>query len=350
MKTWRRILVAATAVGVSLGASVPSSWSQDSTPQSDPPAGRESPEAAGTGVVQSWALAPAGSTDPSEAGNRPNLAYELAPGADLEDAVTLYNFSNVPLTFRVYATDAVNNEDGQFDLIPGDQEPEDVGTWITLPQDNITVPAGAQATMPISVKVPADAAPGDHVGAILASNEAAGTGPDGKTVTLDRRTGSRVYIRVSGDLHPELAIEDIDTSYTPSLNPLGGTAKVTYRIHNRGNVRLAGAHSVSIAGPFGLSEQRVPAKDLPELLPGESVTLRASFDGVPAAAVAVTMIRLEPSGNVGRDDLSAVSGRALTLAPPVTVIMLGLATWLALRARRAYRRHRRHAAVEVGLT
>jgi len=332
MRTRKRLVVAVAAAAVALGASAPSSWSQDPAPRD---------ETRGPEVVHSWALAPAGSTDPGEAGNRPNLSYEVDPGAELTDAVTLYNFSNVQLTFRVYATDAVNNDQGEFDLLPGEEEPKDVGTWITLPQDNITVPAGSQATMPITVKVPADARPGDHAGAILASSEATGAGPEGRIVTVDRRTGSRVYVRIAGDLDPDLAIENVDTTYTPALNPLGGSAEVTYRIQNRGNVRLSGSHSVSIAGPFGVAEKRIPAEDVPELLPGEGVTLRTTFDDVPATAVAFTTVRLEPSGgNVGGEELSTVTRRATTVAPPITVIVLAVAFVFVLRARRAYRRHR----------
>lgn len=345
MSILRRILVAATAVAVALGASTPSSWGQDPAPtgQTSNTGGDADTSSSADGVVQSWALAPAGSTDPSEAGNRPNLSYEVEPGAELTDAITLYNFSNTPLTFRIYATDAINNDDGQFDLIPGDEEPTDVGTWIELPQDNITVAAGSQATMPITVKVPSDASPGDHVGAILASNESLGTQPDGKVVMLDRRTGSRVYIRITGALNPDLSIENVDTKYTPALNPLGGSAVVTYRLQNRGNVRLSGAHSVSISGPFGVAKKRIPAEDLAEILPGEGVTLRASFDGLPATVLAFTTVRLDPNGTTEDGvELTTVTRSAITLAPPLTVILVAMAIWLALRARRAYRGHREH--------
>ncbi|MDP1818336.1 MAG: DUF916 domain-containing protein [Acidimicrobiales bacterium] len=324
----RRLLAATTTLLLALGASAPTAWSQEQP-------------AAGTEEVHSWALAPAGSTDPGEAGNRPNLSYELEPGAEVSDAVTLFNYSNIQLTFAVYPTDAFNNEDGQFDLLATGEEPEDLGSWITLPQGNVTVPPQSQATMPISVRVPATARPGDHAGAILASSSAASTAPDGKVITLDRRTGTRVYVRVAGPLEPELAIENVSANYSPSLNPLGGTAKVLYRIQNRGNVRLSGAHSVSIAGPLGLFEQHVDAEELTELLPGEGVTLEATFDDVPASAVAFAKVRLDPASGGGAEELASVSRRGMVLAPPITLLLLALATWLALRARRAYRRHQR---------
>lgn len=291
------------------------------------------------GEVHSWALAPAGSLDPDGAGNRPNLSYDLDPGARVEDAVTVYNFGTAQLTFRVYGTDAVNNADGSFDLIPGDQEPGDAGSWITVSQGNITVDPGTQVTIPITITVPAGATPGDHAGAILASNAVPGVGPDGQTVSLDRRTGTRVYIRVAGPVEPNLAIENVEASYSPSLNPLGGTATVRYRIVNRGNVRLSGAHTVSVTGPFGTMRQRVPDKDLEELLPGEDVELDASFDGVPALGLILAEVSLEQFGDGMEATVKTRTG--IALAPPLTVILLLVALALVLRSRRAYRGHTR---------
>lgn len=339
MLTRRRLLFAATAITVALGALTPASGAQD--PPIDPGA-----QPVEEGVVHSWALVPAGSADPTQPGDRTTLTYEVAAGAELDDAVTLFNYSNVQLNFTVYGTDAFNNEDGAFDLLPGDEEPEDVGSWITLVQENVTVPARSQATIPITLKVPADASPGDHVGAIVASSIAQGMGEDGKVVNLDRRTGSRVYLRVDGPLEPELVVESVKTTYEPALNPMDGTADVTYRIRNRGNVRLHGSHNVSVSGILGIGKKSTKVEELPELLPGEDFTVTATFDGLPATGLAFTDVHLTPESIEGDDaDLSSANRRAIALAPPLTVIMGALAIWLALYARRAFRRHRRDQLV-----
>jgi hypothetical protein len=320
---------------VAFGALAPASGAQD--PPIDPGA-----QPVEEGVVHSWALVPAGSADPTHPGDRSTLTYEVAPGATFDDAVTLFNYSNVQLNFTVYGTDAFNNDDGAFDVLTTEQEPTDVGSWITLVQENITVAARSQATIPLTVKVPIDATPGDHVGAILASSVAQGTGPDGKLVNLDRRTGSRVYLRVDGPLHPELVVESVKTTYKPALNPLDGTAEVTYRIRNRGNVRLQGSHNVSVSGVFGLGKKATKVEDLAELLPGEDFTMTTSLKGLPATGVAFTNVHLQPASIDGdKADLSTANRRGFALAPPLTVVMVALALWLALYARRSYRRHRR---------
>lgn len=296
------------------------------------------------GEVHSWALTPAGSQDPSQSDSRPNLTYELEPGAQIDDQLTLFNLGNVQLTFNLYATDAFNNVEGTFDLFPSSKPPTDVGTWITFPQKSITLPPQTQATMPIGIKVPSNARPGDHAGAVLASSEAKGSGPDGKIISLDRRTGTRVYIRVAGPLAPELAVEKLRTSYKPSLDPTGGTAEVTYRVENRGNVRLGGIQRVSISAPFGIAKKSNAPIKLPDiLLPGQGVTINSTFKGVAATGLAVTKVEIDPI-SVGTESKSDAAPRAtkktFSLAIPFTVIAVAISVLLIRRARRSYLSHK----------
>src|SRR5262245_12940729 len=118
-KTQRFRWLAALLAGVAVsGPAATVARAQEPPPEPDsteepPPEGSVPDD---TGIVHSWALAPGDGS--AEAGERPNLSYQLPPGGEVHDIVTLYNFSNVELTFRVYATDAYNNEDGSFDLLP----------------------------------------------------------------------------------------------------------------------------------------------------------------------------------------------------------------------------------------
>jgi hypothetical protein len=291
-----------------------------------------------TGIVHSWAIAPGDGTQ--AAGQRPNLSYELPPGGSVDDFVTLFNFSNVPLTFAVYATDAFNNDDGSFNLLAGAEEPTDVGSWVTLPIDAVTVPAGKQASFPISIHVPVDARPGDHVGAVLASSTAFGTGPENAVITLDRRTGTRLYVRVAGELHPELGVENLETSYAAAANPVGGSAEVSYTIANRGNVRLAGTHQVSVAGPFGLLRASLEEEAIPELLPGESMEVTRTIDDAPATGVLIADVDVQPESPAGGDELEPSGSSSSMVALPYTLLALVLILILGTFAYRAYKRHR----------
>lgn len=337
MTTWRRRLTSGLLALLAAGAwGAPPTWGQVVPPPGGTvPVPPISPVKGGDGtVVHSWAVSPA--ENELGAGSRPNLSYEVAPGAKIDDKVTVYNLGNVELTFRLYATDAFNNANGDYDLLPGDKAPVDVGKWVTLPQGGITLGPKTQATMPIVVKVPVTATPGDHAGAILASNQAEGTGVNGRFVTLDRRTGPRLYVRVLGPLAPKLTVEKLGAKYQPALNPANGKAEVTYRIENRGNIRMGGRQQASFGGPLGLASKTKAMTTLPELLPGGGVTLHATFDSAAATLLATASIRLEPvpvgSGTKAAPD----RWRRFTLAPPYTILAVLLSGYLLWRARKAY--------------
>ena len=341
MNLIRRSALLATITMVAVLASIVPYGVAAGAPASAPPSEPVECQLAAPGgdIVESWALSPAGSLAADQAAQRPDLSYELGQGAVIEDAVTLFNYGTVQLTFRVYATDAFNNADGQFDLLSGDQPPTDVGSWVSLAQELITVPPCKQVTMPITITVPPDAAPGDHAGAILASSESVGTGPEGGAVTLDRRTGTRLYLRVSGDLFPDLAVVDVDTNYDHSLNPFGGSATVSYTIENRGNVRLGGTSSLTVGGPFGIGDQTINLPDVPELLPGESVSLSADVADVPALFLSFTSVEVVAGGGGDGSSAPSATGDDLTFTPPLSVLIGLLVVILGVLLKRSYRRH-----------
>lgn len=298
----------------------------------------------GNEVVHSWAIAPAGTEEDGGTGNRADLSYVADPGSVIRDAVTLYNLSNVPLTFDIYATDAFNDTDGQFALLGADDTPTGVGTWIELGGAQVSVPARTQVTIPFTLTIPDGARPGDHAGAVLAANAAVSTGPEGQQLTLDRRTSTGLFVRVNGPLVPELVIADVQTDYHPSLDPLSGSATVTYRIENRGNVRMGGSATASVSGPFGLGRVTSLPAVLANLLPGQSVTIEETFDSLPALGVVRAEIRLEPTSE-GAAALDVSTRRSTSFAPPITVLLVLLAALFGVLAWRAIRRHQDRAAL-----
>jgi len=343
--TFRRASVCFATIAMTVLACTasPAAATTPPTPPPDTPTTTPTttPATSDQGLVESWALAPGGSLNGNEAGNRPNLTYDSDPGAVINDTVTLLNYGNVQLTFRVYGTDAFNNDAGEFDLLPGNEVPVDAGSWVKVAQENITVSPGKQATIPITITIPADAAPGDHVGAILASNVTQGNDDSGQIVNLDRRTGTRMYIRLSGELTPQLAVADVETTYHHALNSLAGSADVTFRVENRGNVRLTANATVIVAGPFGLGESKVSLPPIPEILPGQHVDLSATLEDVPALMIDSTTVHLTPTDAAAEGgDVKATTGTDVTFAPPIAILMVLLILTFGLLARRAYKRRR----------
>ncbi|HEX3541555.1 MAG TPA: hypothetical protein VHT75_14055 [Acidimicrobiales bacterium] len=290
-------------------------------------------------VINSWALAPSG-PDPGQPGSRPNLTYDLAPGATIHDSVTLFNYGNVPLIFSLYATDAFNDPSGAFDLLPAAKKPTDLGSWVTLPQANLQVKARTSVVLPISITVPPDATPGDHSAAILASNAVQGSSPDGKIVTLDRRTGSRVYLRVQGPLQPLLTVEDVKATYHAALNPLAGSLDVSYTIRNRGNERLGTHQRVVVKNPFGRQMKTLSIPDIQELLPNNGVGFRVHFKNVAAAVFVTPQVDLTPfpvgapKGTTGPKTSRSKRTWAIPWALLALIVIAGI-VWQGIRRFRA---------------
>jgi hypothetical protein len=298
-------------------------------------------------LVERFAITPVGANDPNGVSNRPEFSYTGEGGSVIDDAVTVFNLGNNTLNFGLYGTDARNDESGAFSLIGAEEAPTDVGSWIELSQDTVTVDPGMAATIPFTLTIPDDATPGDHIGAVVASSPTVGETADGSFLEIDRRTSTRLYLRVDGPIRAELAVENLSTAYETTANPLSGTAKVTYRIQNRGNVRLGGRHSVSVAGPFGIGREATEAIDFPELLPGQGIDIEAELAGVPALLRAVTKVSIEPAGgDAATASTSSSSSSGVSLALPVTVLLLMLVVALAWFARLRFKSRQREDALD----
>jgi uncharacterized membrane protein len=252
-------------------------------------------------VAADWAVKPA---DNAFGTGRQDYRYTLNPGGRAEDGLTLVNTGPAPLRLTLRA-------DGL--------------KWLTIQQAAVTVPAGGSLDVPFTVALPEDAAPGDHVGALVA--EAAGTRA---VIPLD--------LRVGGPLKPRLAVEHVQ------INRSGGDATVTYTVRNTGNATLGAHPSVALSGPFGRFSAKVGTlADAPPLAPGRTWTGTAHADDVtPAlrltATVEVFPLLTDAAGSTTPLPAVKVTGHAVVVPWLLVVAVLGLGG-VGL----SYRRRSRHA-------
>lgn len=238
-----------------------------------------------------WALAPSGADGPD---GRVSFRHTLDPGAEVTEHVTLTNFSAHAASFHVWAGDGVLTADGQFDLPPTGTAPVAAGAWIALgdragaPGDpgavqHVELGPGEAVSLPFSVRVPADAVPGDHPAGIVA---ALADGPEGG-VGVDSRVGVRLHLRVSGDVVTALAVPGVTATYAPSWNPFRpGVLRLEHVIANAGDVRLGAAVVASAAGPLGLGARTDDGPDVREVLPGAEVAVTTELPAWPLGRLA----------------------------------------------------------------
>ncbi|GAA3210125.1 WxL protein peptidoglycan domain-containing protein [Actinocorallia longicatena] len=284
----------------------------------------------------SWSVQPSGPKGPT---GRDYFVYSAEPGQTVRDTVGITNRSTKPLTFRVYPSDAFTTEDGSFALLTADKPATDLGSWIKVGGATVTVRPGKRADLPFTLTIPRDATPGDHTGGVLAAvTEQRPTG-GGQRVNVDRRVAARVYLRVNGPLTSNLAVDRISASHDGPL--VGdGTVTVTYRVRNTGNVRLKARAHVSAEAPFAWPQGTPADREIPELLPGSSMTFTDRVPGVLPAGPLKASVRLTPADpeGVSPTRLAATSRTAGFWAVPWAVLGAAALVLLLLGRRRPRRR------------
>jgi hypothetical protein len=273
-----------------------------------------------------FGIEPASATGPN---GRSEFSFGATPGAVLFDHVAVLNYSQAAIALQVYATDAAETSGGGFGLIPAGESSTGVGLWVTLPANPVTVqlPAAksastpSQVILPITVRIPANATPGDHSGGIVASLRTVGTNRTGQSIVLNQRVGTQVLILVSGTLAPHLAISGAKAVYTGTVDPLGrGTVRVSYRVTNTGNENLALDQSVALSGWLS-SPHKVSLAKVSVLLPGTTISESVTFRHV------LPQLRLHEKITVRPLVLQASTSAGLTPGSSLPPVTAQLAQW-----------------------
>lgn len=353
---WRRLFVGLAVVVAAFGltgralggAALPVAPAQQAQELPEP----QPPEESGTAAADStltWSVRPTPSAEEPE---RPNYAYDLAPGATVRDSIRVRNFGTEALPLAIYASDALTTATGVLDLLPAGEEPTDVGAWTVLDATNVEVPPQGFVDVQFTLVVPADAEPGDHTGGIVTSYRTPSEDESGQPVVLDRRLGSRIHVRVDGELVPRLEVSDVEVSYSGTANPLGtGTLHVDYVVTNVGNVRLGAAPTVVVPGRLGFPGREVALDRMPELLPGNSLGFTVDVPAVWPTVRTTAEVVLDPvptrEGDDFGSDVPTATASVSTWSVPwsqvgAVLVVVGVPLWV-WRSRR--RRRRREAAL-----
>jgi hypothetical protein len=350
--TWttrrRAHTLAALALAITMltGVGLAGPASATPTPTPTPAAGAASKPAPSAGQI-SWAVQPSTANGPDR---RSAFRYtNLAAGTVVHDYVSITNFSTVPVSFTIYATDAFTTSSGTLDMLAGNVTPTDVGAWVKMSKKTITLAPSARANEPFTLTIPATASPGDHTGGIVASVSIATTTASGSKVNVDRRLAVPILLRVTGALHSQVTVESLTIGgFRGTANPIGGGASsVSFTVHNTGNVRLNVAQVIKVTGPFGIDLTSANAPALSDLLPGATVRVRQRVTGVfPAGPLTVrihltpTELKEIPSANVRP---AAVDRAASLWATPIPQLALVALIVLLVYAIKWWRSHARRA-------
>ncbi|MFI6657823.1 hypothetical protein ACIBL8_20155 [Streptomyces sp. NPDC050523] len=229
-----------------------------------------------------WSLAPSG-------GGRPSFYAEGAPGAVLQDTVSVTNRGARAVTVRLSGS----------------------GVAVTFAESRVRVPARTRADVPFTV-----GARGDRTGSIVARDG------DGRTATVP------VRLRTGGPALSALTVEHV------SVHGDG----ISYELVNRGTTTLVPRLAVHADGLFGPVLDRAPRTLPVHLAPGRRVRLTEPWTGRPA--LDAVDVRLTATAPGGAHDTAGASARFVPWgAAAGTAAALTAGTTLLL-----LRRHRRRTA------
>jgi len=283
-----------------------------------------------------WSVAP---TPPDTVNPAPRNYFVLEgePGTKIKDKVRLQNWTKDPITFKLFGADGFNTEqDGFFSLKGYDEKMTDLGRWVTPMTSQVTVYGRTQVDIPVTVKIPRNASPGDHVGGVVAMNvavESTEKDANGIEIGIQRAVGARMYVRVAGPTTPAVEVADVTLQHDRGMLPWTGSGRgtVDYTVKNTGNVRLSPDAVVTLTSLTG-EIATFEGKALTDLLPGETARVRQQVDSIPSFGKVTTTVTVTTKD--GPTDEAATS---TWLVPwPALLVLLALiavAIWLVRRYR-----------------
>lgn len=202
--------------------------------------------------------------------DRSYVVRTVRPGEEFSDHVLVKNLSPRPLALELAAVDAEVTAGGAFAPVLTQGA---VGSWMELATRNLTVPPRSSARVEVGFKVPVDASPGDHLGAVVV-REPVGRVEGG--VRVVEQVGVRVYLTVEGANARDFTVESFE--YTGQR----GARTFDVTVTNTGGLVVEPLGSLSLErSGLGKSTEFPVLGTVP---PGETVTFPLQVEGAALEA------------------------------------------------------------------
>jgi len=189
----------------------------------------------------------------------PYFIFEEVTGNRVEGQVQVKNTSFETGTVRLYAVDGATGQTGGIVYEMGSVPKTQVGSWITLAVEELTLQSGESQIVPFTVVVPDAARAGQHVGAIVAEpmitqeQQTVQTGDEQAAFQVDvkSRFALAVQINVPGE-----AISRIDVNGM-EIGGQNGVQTVLLKLRNSGTEILKPTGRIIITDTAGKQVQGV---------------------------------------------------------------------------------------------
>lgn len=233
----------------------------------------------------------------------PGLAYAVfhaRAGQTVSDTVIVSNSGDAPGRLRLYPVDATTGRTTGAVYLGHSAPRRDVGAWTSLGVSTVSLGPGQTRSVRFSVRVPLGAAPGQHLGGIVAENLKLTTNRRrhrGASFRISVRNLSIVAVQV--DI-PGTAVEKL-TLTSVGAGPQQGFQTLLIGMRNSGNQLLKGSGQLVVRPASGGNGKSV-SFPVDTFVPGTAISDPVGLPGrpLPAGTYDATVVVRYGHGRVAR--------------------------------------------------
>lgn len=193
----------------------------------------------------------------------PSFELFANPGDSLSEALRIRNEGTTPITYNTSSLNfEADGDSGQVQLTTGETSKSfSLASWITPSIRFIVIPGHTERSIPFIIKVPQNAEPGGHYGALQIATASGGNVSGGASVAAGQV--SLILLRVSGNVSEKAIVK----SFTVAPYSEYGPVKTILDVKNEGAVHIKPTGTIVISDLFGAKVAEFPL-DGKNALPG----------------------------------------------------------------------------------
>lgn len=183
----------------------------------------------------------------------PVINLTANPGETIKTQISLRDVSSGKLIVKGQVNDFVaGGEDGTPKILLEENEsnPYSLKSWV-MPLPELLLKPKQIENLPVTINVPANAAPGGYYGVVRFT----ATPPEleGSGVSLSASLGALVFLKVNGEVKESLAIEEFSINNSGRSGPVFESTPLKFveRIKNTGNIHEQPSGQITITDMFG---------------------------------------------------------------------------------------------------
>lgn len=247
---------------------------------------------------------------------------KVNPGDIYHFTLKVTNISNEERTFFLGTQDIKGADDQGHPIFAdeGQATGYELSSWVSVPQEAITLKAGETREVPFTAKVPKTATPGAHFGGIFFDVKPIKQGSNGSGIGF--RVGSIINLQIAGDIVEDAALREFSTDKLIYSVP---SVIFSAKVENHGNVLARPRGFIEITDMAGKKVETIPVNDSGSaVFPGSIKSFTAAWESKGFAFGRYQAVASLVYGDEARRTISSVTSFWILPLKPILIVLGGL--------------------------